>query len=199
MVDTFVTIRSAANHNRPGTCSSDTDPVMAAQEVEGFLDDELLKEHITFPPDVLAAIDQVFPSGDPLDRGDFNATDYINTLFPTEQSLSNIDDVISSFSSKIHQLDQEIRTCIRGQSGVSVDGAAALDEAQRSVVQLFGRIKEIRSKAEKSEQTVSEITRDIKQLDRAKRNITSAITTLNHLHFLVFGLDQLELVQLPIL
>jgi hypothetical protein len=32
---------------------------------------------------------------------------------------------------------------------------------------------------------VKEITRDIKQLDTAKRNLTTAITTLNHLHMLV--------------
>ena len=34
---------------------------------------------------------------------------------------------------------------------------------------------------------VKEITRDIKQLDTAKRNLTQAITTLNHLHMLVRG------------
>jgi vacuolar protein sorting-associated protein 53 len=134
----------------------------------------------------------VFPSQDPLDKADFNPVDYINSLFPTEQSLSNIEDVIGNFHSKIRLLDSEIQTCIRSQSGVSVDGAAALDEAQRAISQLFVRIKEIRAKAEKSEHTVREITRDIKQLDCAKRNLTSAITTLNHLHFLVFGVDQLE-------
>lgn len=35
------------------------------------------------------------------------------------------------------------------------------------------------------------ITRDIKQLDCAKKNLTSAITTLNHLHMLVSGVDNL--------
>lgn len=33
-----------------------------------------------FPPSF-----QVFPSQDPLDRADFNAVEYINALFPTEQ------------------------------------------------------------------------------------------------------------------
>lgn len=36
-----------------------------------------------------------------------------------------------------------------------------------------------------------EITRDIKQLDCAKKNLTSAITTLNHLHMLVGGVESL--------
>jgi len=39
---------------------------------------------------------------------------------------------------------------------------------------------------------VKEITRDIKQLDHAKRHLTTSITTLNHLHMLVGGVDALE-------
>ena len=44
---------------------------------------------------------QVFPSTDTLDGPDFNVVDYINKLFPTEQSLSNIDDVICQVKKKI--------------------------------------------------------------------------------------------------
>uniref|UniRef100_A0A8C2K611 Vacuolar protein sorting-associated protein 53 homolog n=1 Tax=Cyprinus carpio TaxID=7962 RepID=A0A8C2K611_CYPCA len=95
----------------------------------------------------------VFPSQDPLDRADFNAVEYINTLFPTEQ---------------------------------------ALEEAQKAIQQLFGKIKDIKDKAERSEQMVKEITRDIKQLDHAKRHLTTSITTLNHLHMLAGGVDSLE-------
>jgi hypothetical protein len=47
---------------------------------------------------------QVLPSHDPFDRPDFNPVNYINTLFPTEQSLANIDDVIGKIRSKIWQV-----------------------------------------------------------------------------------------------
>lgn len=50
---------------------------------------------LQFPPEVEDAIAQVFPSEDPLDEKDFSTVDYINKLFPTEQSLSNLDDVIT--------------------------------------------------------------------------------------------------------
>jgi len=43
----------------------------------------------------------VIPSSDPLDRPDFNAVEYINTLFPTEQSLANIDDVVNRIRLKV--------------------------------------------------------------------------------------------------
>ena len=69
-----------------------------------------------------------------------------------------------------------------------------MEEAQRIIRQLFVQIADIKAKAEQSEENVKEITRDIKQLDCAKRNLTAAITTLNHLHMLVGGVDNLQYV-----
>lgn len=118
--------------------------------------------------------------------------EYINTLFPTEQSLANIDEVVNKIRLKIRRLDDNIRTVVRGQTNVGQDGRQALEEAQKAIQQLFGKIKDIKDKAEKSEQMVKEITRDIKQLDHAKRHLTTSITTLNHLHMLAGGVDSLE-------
>uniref|UniRef100_A0A8B9QEV2 VPS53 subunit of GARP complex n=1 Tax=Apteryx owenii TaxID=8824 RepID=A0A8B9QEV2_APTOW len=140
----------------------------------------------------LTQLTPVFPSQDPLDRADFNAVEYINTLFPTEQSLANIDEVVNKIRLKIRRLDDNIRTVVRGQTNVGQDGRQALEEAQKAIQQLFGKIKDIKDKAEKSEQMVKEITRDIKQLDHAKRHLTTSITTLNHLHMLAGGVDSLE-------
>lgn len=61
------------------------------------------------------------------------------------------------------------------------DGRLALEEAQKVIRQMFKQITEIKTRAEKTEEMVKEITRDIKQLDCAKKNLTSAITTLNQL------------------
>ncbi|XP_057571898.1 vacuolar protein sorting-associated protein 53 homolog isoform X2 [Hippopotamus amphibius kiboko] len=109
-----------------------------------------------------------------------------------EQSLANIDDVVNKIRLKIRRLDDNIRTVVRGQTNVGQDGRQALEEAQKAIQQLFGKIKDIKDKAEKSEQMVKEITRDIKQLDHAKRHLTTSITTLNHLHMLAGGVDSLE-------
>ncbi|XP_067103029.1 vacuolar protein sorting-associated protein 53 homolog isoform X2 [Osmerus mordax] len=163
--------------------------MMEEEELE-FAEDLDAILHLT--PEVQLAIEQVFPSQDPLDRADFNAVEYINTLFPTEQSLANIDDVVNKIRLKIRRLDDSIRTVVRGQTNVGQDGRHALEEAQVAIQQLFGKIKDIKDKAEKSEQMVKEITRDIKQLDHAKRHLTTSITTLNHLHMLAGGVDSLE-------
>lgn len=59
------------------------------------------------------------PSDDPLDKPDFDTIDYINNLFPTEQSLTNIDDVINSLECKVDSIDNDIRSVIRGQIEVN--------------------------------------------------------------------------------
>ncbi|EZA62262.1 vacuolar protein sorting-associated protein 53 homolog [Ooceraea biroi] len=156
--------------------------------------EELRSTVYTFPPSVQSVIEQVLPSNDPLDQPNFNVVDYINSLFPTEQSLSNIDDVVNEMELKIRTIDKEIRSVVRGQTNVGQDGRAALEDAQKVIRQLFVHIKDIKDKAEQSEEVVKEITRDIKQLDFAKRNLTTSMTALNHLHMLVEGVDTLKVL-----
>ncbi|XP_025991195.2 vacuolar protein sorting-associated protein 53 homolog [Solenopsis invicta] len=156
--------------------------------------EELRSTIYTFPPNVQNVIEQILTITDPLDQPNFNVVDYINNLFPTEQSLSNIDEVVNKIENKIHTIDKEIRSVVRGQTNVGQDGRAALEDAQKVIRQLFVHIKDIKDKAEQSEEVVKEITRDIKQLDFAKKNLTASITTLNHLHMLVEGVDNLKVL-----
>ncbi|KAK2580587.1 hypothetical protein KPH14_007709 [Odynerus spinipes] len=146
----------------------------------------------TFPSSVQNVIDQVLSSDDPLDQANFTVVDHINFLFPTEQSLSNIDDVMNKMELEIQTIDKEMSAVVCGQTDIGQDGKAALEDAQKVIKQLFVHIKDIKDKAEQSEEEVKEITRDIKQLDFAKRNLVTSITTLNHLHMLVEGVDTLK-------
>ena len=147
---------------------------------------------LVFSEEVQAAIAEVFPSDDPLDSPDFNSVDYINELFPTEQSLSNLDDVLAEMRGKIRIIDDDMRKVVRGQTSVGDEASKSLEDAQVAIVELFSQIREIKTKAAESESMVRDITSDIKQLDTAKRNLTSAITTLNHLHMLVGGVSTLR-------
>lgn len=54
------------------------------------------------------------------------------------------------------------------------------------------QVADINKASERSEVVVREITAEIKQLDCAKHNLTAAITTLNHYHMLVGGVDSLR-------
>lgn len=54
------------------------------------------------------SIEQMLSTDDPLDKPDFNSVDYINSLFPSEQSLSNIDDVLNRMKQKIRSLREKL-------------------------------------------------------------------------------------------
>lgn len=64
----------------------------------------------------------MLPNRDSLDEPDFNSIDYINSLFPTEQSLSNIDEMVIKMENQISTIDNEISTVIRSQIEASSDG-----------------------------------------------------------------------------
>jgi hypothetical protein len=51
-------------------------------------------------------------------------------------------------------LDDDIRTVVRGQTNVGEEGKTALEEAQAAILELFSKIKDIKDKAEKSEEMV---------------------------------------------
>ena len=53
------------------------------------------------------------------------------------------------------------------------------------------QVRDIKTKAEQSEQMVQEICRDIKSLDYAKRHLTQTITALKRLQMLVTAVEQL--------
>uniref|UniRef100_A0A336KA85 Vacuolar protein sorting-associated protein 53 homolog n=1 Tax=Culicoides sonorensis TaxID=179676 RepID=A0A336KA85_CULSO len=148
-------------------------------------------QKIVLSDNVQKCIEQVLQNQDPLNAADFDSTDYINQLFPNEQSLSNIDDIINKMELQISELDDNIRGVVRSQSQTGEQGKQALQEAQTTIVQLFSQITDIKERAEKTELMVKEITADIKQLDCAKKNLTSAITILNHLHMLFGGVESL--------
>ena len=156
------------------------------------MEEEIIR--IKLSNEVQSAIEQVLKSEDPLDKSDFNATEYINRLFPNEIALNNIDEKIDQMQIEILTIDENIRTVVKTVSTSGTEGKQALDEAKKTIQQLFSQIGDIKSRAECTEEIVKNITSDIKQLDCAKKNLTSAITTLNHLHMLVDGVEKLKLL-----
>jgi hypothetical protein len=84
-----------------------------------------------------------------------------------------------------------MREMVRSQTAVGGDAAAALEEGSPVSNHPAVQIRDIKNKTGESESTVKEIIRDIKQLDTAKKNLTSAFTSLNHLQTLERGMATL--------
>ncbi|KAL3315258.1 Vacuolar protein sorting-associated protein 53 [Cichlidogyrus casuarinus] len=129
---------------------------------------------------------------DSLDEPNFDVISYINEIFPNEQSLCKIEDVINNIQKELKDLHSENRSIIRGQLAAEDEGQQFIDTASIEIDNLFVKIREVQDRASKSEKTVKEITRDIQQLDIAKRNITQSITVLNNLLSGVEALDALN-------
>ncbi|KAI9577147.1 hypothetical protein GQX74_004909 [Glossina fuscipes] len=117
----------------------------------------------------------VLKSDDPIDTLDFNCVDYINQLFPNEQSLVTIDETTQRI-----QCEGTNKYWPRWPSS--------------PMCTLYEHIIDVKARAEHTEEMVNEIIRDIKQLDCANRNVTSSITTLNHFHMLVGGIESFEIL-----
>jgi len=132
------------------------------------------------------------PSEPDFDSPGFDLIDCINKRFPNEQSLAAIEDHILYIKDRISQHNEEISNAIRTQNIIERSGREELERATKIIKELMQRIYDMKSQAKKSEQTVNEITCDIKQLDNAKKNLTSAVTMLNNLHILVESVEKLK-------
>ncbi|GAA5817199.1 hypothetical protein MFLAVUS_010742 [Mucor flavus] len=129
----------------------------------------------------------------PLDSPDFDPTQYLNKLFPNEQSLGSVDGVLDKLRVKMKEMNQEAERLtdtqfIKGGQ----DGNKDLDKAKEAIRELFKKIQDIKLKAAQSESMVQEITHDVKSLDYAKRHLTHSVTVLKRLQMLVTAVDQLE-------
>lgn len=129
---------------------------------------------------------------DPLDAENFNAIDYINRQFPNEASLGGLGLFINQLKAQEHDIEEGIKNAVRRQAAFGRRAKADLGDAKLAIRELFERIKAIKSKAEQSEELVSDVCRDIKSLDVAKRNLTLTVTALKRLVMLVTALEQLR-------
>ncbi|DBB02539.1 hypothetical protein WJX82_000485 [Trebouxia sp. C0006] len=131
-------------------------------------------------------------SADAFDKDDFDPLRYINDMFPSEQSLAGLDPLIGSLKHRVRRVDTEILGAVRQQSSSGTRAKQDLDKSKMEIQELFGKINEIRRKAEQSEVMVQDICRDIKKLDYAKKHLTYTITALRRLAMLINAVDQLQ-------
>ncbi|XP_018009273.1 vacuolar protein sorting-associated protein 53 homolog isoform X2 [Hyalella azteca] len=147
---------------------------------------------LQYSKSVIAAIQEIVPGEDPFDSPDFNAVDYINERFPAEQSLHLLDEVLEEMRVKLSLVENETQQLVRQLAINSQIGQDSLQSAEESIRQLSARFQEIKVTSGESEQRVRAITRDIRQLDTGKRNLTTSINTLNHLQMLTEGVDKIR-------
>ena len=134
----------------------------------------------------------VLPSEDPLDATDFDPVAYLNVLFPNERSLPSLEPRIEDAAEQVTALDLEISKAVHAQAEAGARATKDIATAREAMAELCTRVASIKTKASESENLVREICADIKDLDRAKRNLQRTITALKRLHMLHAASAQLS-------
>jgi len=137
------------------------------------------------PAEVILSLQTVLEAKDELDSQSFSLSYCLNSLFPDEAALSSdLETTQSRLQAHIAALRSEIATLQYEITSSHKEPADENSDLQELVGDLFTQINYLRSGATESEIVVREITRDIKTLDLAKRNIVSSMTGVKRFQML---------------
>lgn len=91
-----------------------------------------------------------------------------------------------------HELDKDIAVLIQQQSTSDAESVKRIREAKADLAELFKKVEGVRERAIRTEETITEMTADIKRLDNTKRNLTLSMTALKRLQMLTTAYEQLR-------
>jgi regulator of replication initiation timing len=91
-----------------------------------------------------------------------------------------------------NDLDHDIATLVFQQSSSDVDSVKRIQDAKSDLAELFKKVEGVRERAIQTEETITEMTADIKRLDNTKKNLTLSMTALKRLQMLTTAYDQLR-------
>lgn len=148
---------------------------------------------------------------DALDEPDFSVEDTLNQLLDDddgqqglpasyEEQVVPVKSPYARLDSLQYAIQERVRAHRRRIDQLNREIAEAqaedtMSEAQEQIAELFTQIHHLRSGATESEIIVRDITREIKNLDIAKKNITSSITGIKRFQMLLVAFDQLQKQQ----
>ena len=81
---------------------------------------------------------------------------------------------------------------VRQQSTSDADSVKRIQEAKADLAELFQKVEGVRERAIRTEETITEMTADIKRLDNTRRNLTLSMTALKRLQMLTTAYEQLR-------
>lgn len=134
-------------------------------------------------------MDKIFSE---FDAKDFDAISYINTHFPTESSLTDLDPHIEKLRAELVSMNEEILSSIREHALINLDIQKQVAASRQTTENILKDVASIREKAEASEELVYDMCKDIKSLDIAKKNLTFSISALKKFQMMITAIEQLR-------
>jgi hypothetical protein len=123
---------------------------------------------------------------------DYDPLDHLNAIFSHPSTLTSVGDASVALRDYQDDLDTEIATAVSAQLASDTDSVRRIQEARSELAELFRKIEGVRERAVQTEQTITEMTADIKRLDNTKRNLTLSMTALKRLQMLTTAYEQLR-------
>ncbi|KAK0526561.1 Vacuolar protein sorting-associated protein 53 [Tilletia horrida] len=123
-----------------------------------------------------------------------NVVGHLNALFPDAEddapSLEDISQVHERLRAQLSATEAQVDALIVELK--EEQDVGRMSKVQGAIAALLNQLAIIREEARESEMVVREITRDIRSLDTAKKNVVASMTALKRLQMLVNAADQLE-------
>lgn len=127
-----------------------------------------------------------------LESTEYDPIDHLNAIFSHPAALSSVSATSEALRSYQDDLDEDIAGVVASQSASDADSVQRIQAAKAELADLFKKIESVRERAMQTEQTITEMTADIKRLDSTKRNLTLSMTALKRLQMLTTAYEQLR-------
>jgi vacuolar protein sorting-associated protein 53 len=109
---------------------------------------------------------------------------HLNEIFSSPSSLASLPAIQLHLSTYLHQLDKEIEVEIPKQREQQAETQKQINELHLELEDLFKNVEAVRTKAEKADRVMGNLTGGIRRLDGGKRNLTTSMTALKRLQML---------------
>ncbi|KAF2754091.1 hypothetical protein EJ05DRAFT_514119 [Pseudovirgaria hyperparasitica] len=127
-----------------------------------------------------------------LDADDYSPIDHLNAIFSHPAALSSVSDTSQALRYYQDDIDENIAEAVAAQTASDADSVQRIQTAKAELADLFKKIEGVKARAFQTEQTITEMTADIKRLDSTKRNLTLSMTALKRLQMLTTAYEQLR-------
>ncbi|GBF60474.1 vacuolar protein sorting-associated protein [Trichophyton mentagrophytes] len=127
-----------------------------------------------------------------MEATDYNPIEHLNAIFSHPSTLAAVPKTSQVLKVYQDELDEDISTLMKAQAASNLESVERIRNAKEDMAELFKKIEEVRERALKTEQAITAMTADIKQLDNAKGNLTLSMTTLKRLQMLTTAYEQLK-------
>jgi chromosome segregation ATPase len=137
-----------------------------------------MEEEKNISPEFYLMLKQYTGSNDPLEDPQFDAIAYLNEKFTDFKSLDKLPTLIEDFEKQIAELDEEIDNLMCERAKYNDEMKSYMNQLNNDVAKIIELVNTIKTNTETNETTVKMICNDIKNLDNARNNITTTISSL---------------------